>query len=132
MVCGIDNAVIKRHHEAGGLENRTRFQPVRYGMVAPFVIFSRGIVAVHVYHGLDITRRHLHNYRHTGISIHGFQFLYEGAFGKVLYANVYRCRDVIAVNSGRVEHIHPAIEHLAAVLEAGTALQYGVVCQLKA
>ena len=127
----VNDTIVKRYHEAGCLEYRTWLQPVCYGMIASFLVFSRLRVTIHVHHSLDIARCNLHDDCYARISAYLLQFLNERTFSKVLNTYVNGGNDVTTVNSSRVEHIYPAIKHLATVLETWAALQDRVICQLK-
>ncbi len=67
--CGVYDAVLQCHHEAGGLEYRSRLEPVGDGVVGSLVVFARLAVEVQVHHRLDVARGHLHDDGDARVSV---------------------------------------------------------------
>ena len=95
---GVYLAVVQCHEETGRLKHRARLEEVGKGMVTFLAILSCLAVKVKVYHRLDVTRLHLHDYRHACIGMILAQFLLQGAFCQVLETHVYGGNDIAAVH----------------------------------
>lgn len=95
----IDVAVVEGRHDGGRLEYRSRLQQVAHRMVGDLPVLS--VVAVlHVDHGLDVSRGHLHDDRHADLSADQFQLVHDGPLRQVLHVDVDRGHYVRSVSGG--------------------------------
>ena len=95
---GVYLTIVQSHEEAGRLKHRARLEEVGKGMVTMLVILPRLAVKVKVYHRLDVTRLHLHDYRHACIGMVLAQLFLQGTLCQVLETHVYGGNDIAAVH----------------------------------
>ena len=121
----IDVAVVEGRHDGGRLEYRSRLQQVAHRMVGDLPVLS--VVAVlHVDHGLDVSRGHLHDDRHADLSADQFQLVHDGPLRQVLHVDVDRGHYVRSVLRRHVGDGQKLAAHHHAVANALLASQHGV------